>query len=119
MHLVKEESTLFPMILEMERAVAKRQPMPRPTFGGIANPIRMMIREHEDSGSELKEMNRLSHGYEPPEDACNTTRSLFQNLKEFEEDMHRHVYLENYILFPRAEELENQLEVLRTGACAQ
>lgn len=115
MHLVKEESVLFPLVIEMERAVKERQPIPQPAFGGIGNPIHMMIREHEDSGSELKEMSLLSRGYEPPDDACNATRSLFQNLKEFEQDMHRHIYLENYILFPRAEAMEDQLEALRAS----
>ncbi|MGH9378195.1 MAG: iron-sulfur cluster repair di-iron protein [Terriglobia bacterium] len=116
MHLMKEESTLFPMILEMERAASRKQTMARPPFGTIRNPISMMIREHEDSGAELKEMNQLSHGYQPPEDACNSTRSLYQGLREFEQDMHQHIYLENYILFPRAVELEHQLDALRAGA---
>ncbi|MGH9350810.1 MAG: iron-sulfur cluster repair di-iron protein, partial [Terriglobia bacterium] len=96
MHLVKEESTLFPMILEMERAASQKQPVARPPFGTIRNPISMMVREHEDSGAELKEMNQLSHGYEPPADTCNTTHSLYQGLREFEQDMHQHIYLENY-----------------------
>lgn len=113
MHLVKEENTLFPMILEMERAASQKQPLPRPPFGTIRNPISMMVREHEDSGAELMEMKQLSHGYEPPEDACNTLRNLFQTLKAFEEDMHQHIYLENYILFPRAVEVERRLDALR------
>ncbi|MGH9342342.1 MAG: iron-sulfur cluster repair di-iron protein [Terriglobia bacterium] len=116
MHLVKEESTLFPMILEMERAASREQSVARPPFGTIRNPISMMVREHEDSGAELKEMNQLSRGYEPPADTCNTTRSLYQGLREFEQDMHQHIYLENYILFPRAVELEAQLDVLRAEA---
>jgi regulator of cell morphogenesis and NO signaling len=30
-------------------------------------------------------------------------------LKEFEEDLHKHVYLENYILFPKSVKLETEL----------
>lgn len=115
-HLMKEESTLFPMIEQMEHAAASGQPTPRPTFGTIENPVSMMILEHDSTGSDLKEMSRLSNGYAPPEDACTTYRSLYTALKEFEQDMHRHIYLENYVLFPRTVALEKRLDAMRAGA---
>jgi regulator of cell morphogenesis and NO signaling len=31
---------------------------------------------------------------------------LYQDLREFEADLHQHVHLENNILFPRAVEME-------------
>lgn len=115
-HLLKEENTLFPLILQMERAAASGKPMPRPAFGTIEAPVSMMILEHDNTGATLKEMRRLSNGYAPPDDACATYRSLYQALDEFEEDMHRHVYLENYILFPRTTALEKQLDALSGDA---
>lgn len=115
-HLMKEEITLFPLIEQMERAAASGQPMPRPAFGTIENPVSMMILEHDGTGADLKEMRRLSNGYAPPEDACTTYRSLYTALKEFEQDMHQHVYLENYVLFPRTVALEKRLDAMRAGA---
>jgi regulator of cell morphogenesis and NO signaling len=56
-------------------------------------------------------MFRLSDGYTPPEDACNTFRVLYGKLKEFEDDLHRHIHLENNILFPKAIEMEQALLV--------
>ncbi|MCB0616560.1 MAG: hemerythrin domain-containing protein, partial [Phaeodactylibacter sp.] len=52
------------------------------------------------------EIRELSNGFTPPEGACNTYRVLYALLEEFEEDLHRHVHLENNILFPQAVELE-------------
>lgn len=116
LHLMKEENTLFPMILEMESAVLRKKSLPRPSFGTIENPVSMMILEHDESGKALKEMHSLSHGYEPPEDACNSYRSLYQGLKEFEQDMHQHIYVENYVLFPRTVSLEKHFDVRRAEA---
>lgn len=106
LHMMKEEQTLFPMIEKMEMAWLDAKPLQPFPFGSIRNPISMMIYEHNDTGDELKEIRKLSKDYSPPADACNTYRSLFEALKGFEEDMHRHIYLENYVLFPRTVALE-------------
>jgi len=70
-----------------------------------------MEREHESAGVILKELFRLSDGYTPPEDACNTFRVLYGKLKEFEDDLHRHIHLENNILFPKAIAMEHALQL--------
>ena len=44
-----------------------------------------------------------------PEDACNSYKALYSELKEFEEDLHKHIHLENNILFPKAIESEEDL----------
>ena len=35
-------------------------------------------------------------------EACNTYRALFAGLVELEDDLHRHIHLENSVLFPQA-----------------
>ncbi len=40
---------------------------------------------------------------------CKTYRVTFSLLHEFEEDLHRHIHLENNILFPKATELVKAL----------
>jgi len=37
-----------------------------------------------------------------PGDVCNTFVVTYHKLKEFEDDLHKHVHLENNILFPKA-----------------
>ena len=44
--------------------------------------------------------------YETPADGCGTYRVTLNLLKEFEDDLHRHIHLENNILFPAAIEYE-------------
>lgn len=102
-HMLKEEQVLFPALKKMFEA-QKAIPMP---FGSVENPIRMMESEHEDAGEAMRRIRRLSNDYAPPGGACNTFRVWYALLKEFEEDLHLHVHLENNILFPRAIALEN------------
>jgi len=109
-HMMKEERILFPFIVAMETAVNNGQPKPRPAFGTVHNPIRMMVMEHDSAGASIKEISALSSNYEPPAGACFSYRTLFAALKEFETDLHKHVHLENNILFPRAMAMENSAE---------
>src|SRR4051812_7544489 len=105
-HLMKEEMVLFPYIVRMEEAaVAGEPPIPAP-FGTVANPIRMMEHEHDEAGGVLRELRAVSNGYSAPADGCLTFQTLYRALAEFEQDLHRHIHLENNILHPRAVELE-------------
>src|SRR5262249_36156390 len=95
-HMFKEEHILFPMCRELERAGAH----PRFHCGSSQNPVRVMTMEHDDAGNALAAMRQLTHDFTAPEDACITYRAMLDGLAELEQDMHRHVHLENNILFP-------------------
>jgi regulator of cell morphogenesis and NO signaling len=105
-HLAKEEAVLFPYIADLERAVAIGAAKPHSCFGAVANPIAMMTQEHDAAGKLLTEIRHLSHNFTTPEDACPTFHAFYDGLKEFEQDLHQHIHLENNILFPRAIEIE-------------
>ena len=108
-HMQKEEQILFPYIKEMVRAKRNGVEAPPSPFGSARNPIRMMEMEHQRAGDEMEQIRTLSDNYTPPSDACMTYRVLFQDLADFEQDLHRHVHLENNILFPKAVELESEM----------
>lgn len=110
MHLMKEESILFPYIKEMVLAKKTGMPLPQAQFGQVANPISVMEQEHEGAGEDLSEIRELTNNYDVPADACTSYRILFKKLEEFEDDLHQHVHMENNILFPKAIELEKQLK---------
>lgn len=108
-HMMKEERILFPQIKQMVLTKNENSEFFPPPFGTIQNPIRMMEHEHTSAGDALYHIRELSKNYSHPEDACNTFKALYSELKEFEEDLHKHIHLENNILFPKSIELENQL----------
>lgn len=109
MHMGKEEQILFPFIKKIAEAYANGKTLEPTPFGSIANPIRMMEVEHDSAGDLLKQIAQLSNNYMPPEGACNTFRVLYAKLKEFEEDLHQHIHLENNILFPKIIEIEKSM----------
>jgi len=108
-HMMKEEQVLFPYILELVKAKRNGTVMAGSPFGGVQNPIRMMEMEHQAAGDEMAAIRSLTANYTPPDDACTTYRVSFRELQLFEEDLHRHVHLENNILFPKAITLEREL----------
>lgn len=108
-HLPKEEEILFPFIKQLEQAKASGQPLEKPHFGSVENPVRMMEAEHESAGQDLEQIRELSNNYALPEDACGSYKLLFKMLEEFESDLHIHIHLENNILFPKALQLEKEV----------
>jgi regulator of cell morphogenesis and NO signaling len=77
-------------------------------FGTVANPIRMMEREHQEVGDVMRIIRELTRGYVAPADGCSTYAVSMAELLQFERDLHRHVHLENNLLFPTAFRLEQR-----------
>ncbi|MBP6285609.1 MAG: iron-sulfur cluster repair di-iron protein [Ferruginibacter sp.] len=111
MHMHKEEVILFPRIKEIE-AVSSIKQKRNFTEGYIAGPIQVMETEHDHAGELLYRIRELTNGYTAPADACTTFKVSLAELKEFEEDLHRHVHLENNLLFPLAEKMLSQQTML-------
>lgn len=100
-HMEKEETILFPRIKEAER-IFKSGDNASFTAGYLEKPIAVMESEHDLAGETLFEIRSLTNNYTPPVEACTTFIVSLAELKAFEEDLHKHVHLENNILFPKA-----------------
>jgi regulator of cell morphogenesis and NO signaling len=100
LHMKKEEQILFPVIRMLVNQSIDSSSLPADSITG---PVQAMMNEHETEGRRFEEISRLSSGYSLQPDACNTYRVIYQSLAEFENDLHRHIHLENNILFPSAQ----------------
>ena len=109
MHMKKEELVLFPWIRKMLNGYPGPSTRTKAPSETVRTPIKVMMEEHDNEGERFRKIAALSQNYTPPSDACNTYRVTFALLKEFEDDLHRHIHLENNILFPKAEVLETRL----------
>jgi regulator of cell morphogenesis and NO signaling len=108
LHMSKEEKVLFPFIKDLVSAERAGETIVNP-FGDVSDPIRVMEMEHEQVGEDLQEIRQITSDYTLPAGACNSYTILYKKLEEFENDLHRHVHLENNILFPKAISLEKNL----------
>jgi len=109
MHMQKEEMVLFPFIKRMVNARKEGTSPGVSVFGPVENPIRMMLDEHDTEGRRFEKIAELTDNYTIPDDACATYETTMRQLSDFETDLHRHIHLENNILFPGAIELEAEL----------
>jgi regulator of cell morphogenesis and NO signaling len=66
----------------------------------------MMMTEHDTVGDMLKSMRQLSSNFTVPSDACVSYSALYEALAWLESDLHKHIHLENNLLFPRVIEME-------------
>ena len=111
-HMKKEELILFPFIKKMYNSLSENVAIEQPHFGTVDNPIAMMMDEHDNEGERFRRIVDLTNNYTPPSDACGTYKVAFAMLQEFEQDLHKHIHLENNILFPKAKEMEEHFTVL-------
>lgn len=109
LHLSKEEMVLFPFIKHLEMLAKHNLSSPRPPFGTVKNPIMKMMSEHDMAGETLRKMRGITSDFTPPPNACPNFRTLYLGLEELEKDLHRHIHLENNVLFPSAVELEQKV----------
>lgn len=100
-HMLKEEQVLFPAIkrlFDTQRVPAALNPI----AANIQTPIDVMEEEHRRAGDLLKSIRKLTNNFTPPASACPTFRLTYKRLEEFEEDLMKHIHLENNILFKKA-----------------
>jgi regulator of cell morphogenesis and NO signaling len=104
-HMKDEEETVFPLILEVYQQRMKGEDVAGERREALRKQLALMEEDHEGAGGLMQTIRNLSNDFNPPADACTTYRILYQNLEGFEQDLHKHVHLENNILFKKAEKL--------------
>ncbi len=108
-HLLKEEQILFPYLHRLEAARTTGAELPPSCFDSVEMPISRMLAEHDDAGALLARLRALSDNFQAPPEACPSFLGLYQGLEDFERDLHHHIHLENNILFPRAIQLDHEV----------
>ena len=108
-HLIEEEDVFFPAVKRVKAAMIAGL---TPETGDLELIRVSLIRlhsEHQEIGGAVHTIRHLSNNYAIPDDACNTFMLTYRKLKEFEDDLHKHVHLENNILFPKVTAIVSQL----------
>jgi len=101
-HLREEEEVFFPAVKRIDAALKAGAEPDGGDMALIAESLEKLKDEHEEIGDAVHAIRRITRDYTIPDDVCNTFMLTYRKLKEFEEDLHKHVHLENNILFPKA-----------------
>jgi len=104
-HLREEEEVFFPAVKRADSARKAGTAPKRQDSDAIKGDLVKLRREHEEVGDAIHTIRHLARDFALPDDACNTFAVTYQKLKEFEDDLHKHVHLENNILFLKAEKI--------------
>lgn len=107
-HLKKEELLIFPLIKKLVAKSKIKSSIEKKTLKTLKNTIAMMHEEHDKEGIRFRKIEELTNYYTPPKNACNTYKITLSLLKAFQEDLHKHIHLENNILFKKVIEIEDK-----------
>lgn len=108
-HQKKEELILFPFIRKMADAKKNNKEFIKPrATKSVESPVDMLTHEHTLQGEIFQRIAELTRDYTSP-DLADTFKETLGLLKEFEINLHKHLHLENNILFPKALRLEKEL----------
>jgi len=96
-HFQMEEKNLFPALCAIDKG--------GPTPISLSTPkeqFRTINAEHQAVEELFLNIRMLTEDYTVPKDASPALRALYLGLRDLEDDLHVHLYLENHLLYPRA-----------------
>jgi regulator of cell morphogenesis and NO signaling len=101
-HMKEEDELFFPAVKRADIASNAGHTPDSNDQDTIRVCLLKFYHAHEEIGDAVHSIRHLSNEYAVPPDVCNTFMVTYRKLEEFEDDLHKHVHLENNILFPKA-----------------
>jgi len=108
-HMQQEEEIFFPYIKQLAHAWQHSEPYAALLVKTLRKPLSQLSLQEQELVACLMQIRTVTNCYSPPETACLTHRVTFAKLKELDNDLAQHMYLENDILFPKAIQIEKEL----------
>ncbi|NOT50205.1 MAG: DUF542 domain-containing protein [Chitinophagaceae bacterium] len=106
----KEEETLFPYIRQIVHAQNAKEPYAALLVRTLRKPVEgVMSNGHNRINDLIMEIRHLTNSYNPPENVCTSHKVVIAKLKELDNDLVQHLYLEQSVLFPRVSAIEKEL----------
>ena len=109
LHMQQEEEIFFPYIKQLVHAWQHSEPYAALLVRTLRKPLTQLSQQEQELMACLMQIRTVTGSYVPPSKACLTHRVTFAKLKELDNDLSQHMYLENDILFPKAIQIEKEL----------
>ena len=108
-HIYEEEKTHFAYIENLSRYL-KENTSPYFFYHElIRNSIEEILEHHKEEDDEMLGIRELTNNYSVKDTTGIYTKTVYLELKKFEDSLRRHAYIENEVLFPKAVKIEKRL----------
>jgi regulator of cell morphogenesis and NO signaling len=109
--MIQEEESIFPYIKQMNRAYTSNDALAGLYTRTLRKPVeKVMEQEYQLVMDVLQKMRALTDNYTLPANACRSHYVVFMKLRELDNDLVQHLFLEKNILLPRVLTIENELK---------
>ena len=106
----QEEEVIFPYLRQVAYAHKHKEPHAALFIRTLRKPVEAtMFKGHENVTDIILSIRKLTNKYNTPENVCISHKVVIAKLKELDNDLMQHLYLEQSILFPRAMAIEKEV----------
>jgi regulator of cell morphogenesis and NO signaling len=105
-----EEEVLFPYIRQIAHAHKDKEPYAVLLIKTLRKPVEeTMFNGHETVTNIISSIRTITNQYNTPANVCANHKVVMAKLKELDNDLMHHLYLEQMVLFPKAITIEKEV----------
>ncbi len=106
----QEEEVVFPYIRHIDHAYKHKEQYAALLIRTMKKPVEDSLYKGNDAITTIiLKIRKLTNSYTPPEKVCVSHKVVLAKLKELDNDLMHHFYLEQSILYPRAIAIEKEV----------
>jgi regulator of cell morphogenesis and NO signaling len=106
----KEEEVLFPYIRQVAHAHRDKEPYAVLLVRTLRKPFEdRLSQNHQTVTNIIISIRELTTNYTIPSNVCTSHKVVLSKLKELDQDIMQHLYLEEAVLFPKAMAIEQEV----------
>lgn len=106
----REEELIFPYIKQLVHVHKHKEPYAPLLIKTLRKPVEDALQKSDDLALKLiHSLRELTDKYSTPENACLTHTVLLARLKDLDNDIAQHLFLEQKVLFPKVIAIEKEV----------
>ena len=106
----RQEEVIFPYIYQISQAYKHKEPYRALLIHTLRKPVEQtMYQGNEIVWDIILSIRKLTNKYTIPENVCISHKVVIAKLRELDNDLIQHLYLEQSILFSKAMAIEKQV----------
>lgn len=113
-HIFRKEEEFFAYIKRIYRLSEEGKQVSSPYFGSILELENQLSAEYNIIENNLAQLRQITNNFLPPDNSCTSHQHIYKLLRALYHNTRQQIYLENYLVFPEALELEKKVLTAKT-----